>query len=927
MSIHEGDPLPGGALAQRLVCEFANDPLGIDTPRPRLGWQAAGEARGTTQTAYQVELVGASDGRPIWDSGRVETSEQTAVVTAGEPLASNTGYRWRVRLWDGRAQAGPWSGWATFETALLDPAEWQAGWVRGGNLIRHEFELRGPVARARVHVCGLGYYELRMNGARIGDHVLDPAWTDYRKRAMYATYDVTRDLSEGSNAIAVMLGNGRYSPYEEVRAKNWHPLRKFGSSPVLILQLHVDYADGTAEVIGTDDSWRVTDGPIVRDDIYDGETYDARIEQEGWDAAGFDDSLWLPAEPAEDEIGTLVSQGTLPPVKVMKSRNAVAVTQPSPGVCLYDFGQNFAGWARLRVSGPSGTTVRLRFAELVHEKTGMLNPQTNRNAIATDTYICRGEGTEVYEPRFTYHGFRYVEVTGYPGVPSVDDVEARVVHSSVPTVGNFSCSDELVNQIHSNYRWTQVSNLHSVPTDCCQRDERMGWVGDAQLSAEAAVFNYDMAAFYSKFAADIRESQLRSGSVAGVSPPYWDVYPADPTYATAAVEFPWVVSRYYDDRRIVDESLDSMARWVDFLGEQADEDGIISFGLFGDWCPPMHANPVDTPFEITSTWYHAHDALLVSRMARRVGNETVAEKYEKVFAKAADAFNRRFLKGERYSASKFSEQELEAKIKSWLDQLPPEEHPAIKKRYATLYSASSQTSNLLPLWLGIVPEEAVDEVFGTLVRDIEATRSWHINTGVVGVKFLFDVLLERGRPDLAIRLVTQTTFPSWGYQIREGATTLWERWEYLDSDQVFNSHSHPFSGSVDAWFYKAIGGIAMADDAVGFERIEMAPIDVPEIRYASASVQSVRGTIVSSWRRDEESYTHRVVVPGNCTAAVALPTNGFQRPAVRESGRVIWDGTAHGLCDGVLDVGQELNRVRVVVGSGAYDFVVEEAVR
>jgi len=682
MSDHGTQTAPT-AHAEQLLCEYAADPLGIDTAHPRLSWQVAGTARGTVQTAYQVVVETQDDATApatVWDSGRVDGAQQLNVAYAGDALRSRSRYRWRVRVWDGAGTAGPWSAPATFETAFLDPAEWQATWVRGGNLLRTAFDAAKPVASARVHVCGLGYYELRLNGAKVGDHVLDPAWTDYDQTAMYATYDVTDQLVAGENALGVLLGNGRYSTYEDVRARNWHPLKKYGPSPVLILQLHVRYTDGTEDVVVSDTSWRCAQGPVVRDDIYDGETYDARLEQDGWDRAGFDDSGWERAVPVAETMGTLVSQGTLPPIRAVKVRNAVSVTQPRPGTFLFDFGQNFSGWARLRVKGPAGTTVRLHFAELKHEATGMLNPNTNRGAAATDTYVCAGGGVEEYEPRFTYHGFRYVEVTGYPGTPSVDDVEARVVHSAVRTVGNFSCSNELVNQIHSNYRWTQLSNLHSVPTDCCQRDERMGWVGDAQLSAEAAVYNFDMAAFYSKFAGDIRQSQLESGSVAGVSPAYWTVYPADPTYATAAVEFPWLVSHYYADTRILEDSLDSMTRWVDFLGSQADDEGIVSFGLFGDWCPPMHANPVETPFEITSTWYYAHDALMVARMARTLGRDDVAERYQKTGDAAADAFNARFLKGDRYSASRFSDAELAEKIRSWLVVLPPEERPAIMKR-------------------------------------------------------------------------------------------------------------------------------------------------------------------------------------------------------------------------------------------------------
>lgn len=914
--------MQAAVFPNQLMCEYEPEPLGLDIDAPRFSWEVGANARGAVQSAYRIVVRSADRGEPVWDSGRVASAQSVHVVYAGEPLASRTGYVWQVQLWDAGGVASEWSEQAVFETAFLNRSEWQAAWIRGGNLFRASYTIdpAKTVASSRLYISGLGYYVLHVNGSKVGDHVLDPAWTDYEQKAFYVTYDVTEAVRHGENVIGVMLGNGRYSPVDETCAKSWHPLKKYGPSPVLIVQQHIAYTDGSEQMVVSDTSWKTAQGPIVFDDIFDGEIYDARKEQSGWDDAGFDDSGWEQAVPVEEKLGVLVSQTGFPAIKVIKPRSAAKMTNPAPGTYLYDFGQNFSGWVRLSVKGPAGAHIKLRFAELKHEDTGMLNTNTNRNARAEDVYICKGEGLEQYEPHFTYHGFRYVELTGYPGTPSIESVEGRVVHSSVRPTGSFFCSNELINQIHSNYRWTQLSNLHSVPTDCNQRDERMGWVGDAQLSAEAAVYNFDMAGFYTKFAADIRESQLDTGSVAGVSPAYWSCYPADPTYATACVEFPKLVSLYYDDKRVIEQNLDAMIRWVDFLGSQADEEGIISFGLFGDWCPPMHANPVDTPFEITSTWFYCHDALALSRMARRVGRDDVADKYEQIFREASERFNRRFLKGDRYSASKFSDEELREKIKSWLNQLPPEEHPAIMKRYATLYSASSQTANLLPLWLDIVPEQNKQEVLDTLVRDLVRTRSHHINTGVVGVKYMFDVLLRYGQVDAAYKVITQTTFPSWGYQIREGATTLWERWEFLDDDKTFNSHSHPFAGSIDAWFYKNLGGIALADGSYGFERIAMRPVPAGDLAYASASIETARGTVSSSWSRSETEFNYEVIVPGNTEAVVSVPKNGLAAPLIRESGELAWNGKAG--TGAFANAAEEAEYVTFRIGAGRYTFAV-----
>lgn len=909
--------------SQDLRCEYGRNPIGIDVAAPRFSWIVEVVKRGGKQGCYQIQVFNLDEDKVlVWDSGKVKSSKSVNITYSGKELDSYTRYSWRVNLWDSEGNMSGYSDEAMFETSFMSKDEWKAHWIRGKNMFRTTFNAEKDILRSRIYISGLGYYVLYLNGKRIGDHVLDPACTDYDKMTLYVSYDVNNEIRKGENAIGVMLGNGRYSPYDSTCEKNWHPLKKYGSTPVMILEQHIWYVDGTKDVITSGVDWKTTEGPIIFDDIYDGETYDARKELPGWDSPEYDDSAWESAVLVSEKMGRLVSQGTIPPIKVIKPRTAVKMTQPAPNTYLFDFGQNFSGWLRLKVKGPAGTTVKIRTGELMHRDTGMLNPNTNRGALSTDTYICKGKGLEEYEPSFTYHGFRYAELTGYPGTPSVDCLEARVVHTSVEPIGSFSCSNELINQIHSNYRWTQVSNLHGIPTDCCQRDERMGWIGDAQMSAEAAIYNFDMASFYSKFQRDIRLAQYDTGSISGVAPPYWDCNPVDPTYATACVEFPWQVSQYYDDERIIEENLESMCKWVDFLSTQENDKGIVNFGQFGDWCPPMHTYPVETPTEITATWYYCHDALFVSKMAERLGKKDIAKKYYKVFERIRDIFNDHYLKGDRYSASKYSDEELAEKIKTWLQVLPEEERPAVMKRYATLYSASSQTSNLLPLWLGIVPKENEVDVLETLVNDFVNTRSKHINTGVVGLKFMFDVLLRYGKAQLAYELLTQTTFPSFGYQIREGATTLWERWELLDSDKVFNSHSHPFAGSVDAWFFKNFGGIQLMKDHYGFSGTILRPLIVNGMNYASASVDSVYGRVASNWYRDMDKLIYTVIVPGNTEALVYIPKNSFENPMVMEGNQVVWKDNIATYVEGLADGKDEGEYISFHAGAGTYRFIV-----
>jgi len=638
-----------------LKCEYAVNPIGLDVSKPRFSWVLSHQKRGQYQTAYQIMVSSSleslkSNAGDVWDSGKVSSSCSTHVIHEGIPPESGKTYYWKVRWWDRDDQVSPWSDVARFDMGLYRVDDWNAKWIHGGQLLRKEFIVEKKVARARAYVSGLGYYELRIDGRKVGDKVLDPGWTDYDRVVLYSVYDISEFLREGRNVVGVTLGNGRYA--QELPSGLPPNLLQFVKKyehavPKVILKIDLKLSDGSEERIVSDETWKVSEGPIVRNDIYNGETYDARLEKEGWDTPGYDDSKWRNADTAEPPGGKLVSQATFPPIKAVKTIQPTSTSNPKPGVYVYDFGQNFTGWVRLTVSGPCGTEVKLRHTELLFSD-GMINPIPNRGAKATDTYVLKGKGIEVYEPRFTYHGFRYVEVTGFPGTPNLGTIQGVVVHSAVEPVGGFACSNMLVNNIHRNVVWGQLSNLMSIPTDCPQRDERMGWMGDAQLTVEEAICNFDMAGFYTKWMRDIKEAQEKDGSVPDVVPPYWRLYPADPAWGTACVTIPWYLYLYCGDKRILEEHYEVMKGWVDFLGTKT-EGHIVKYSKYGDWCPPSYIRSPDTPGELVSTWCYYQDVVALSKIAHALGKPTEAQKYAELSEKIKEAFNKEFLKNDQYA--------------------------------------------------------------------------------------------------------------------------------------------------------------------------------------------------------------------------------------------------------------------------------------
>ncbi len=856
-----GQEAPGPRAPTGLRCEHLVDPVGVDTAVPRFSWVLEHTERGQGQSAYEVivsSLPEAAAG-DSWASGKVESADSIQVVYAGKALASGRSYYWKVRYWDKDGRPSVFSRVARFDTGLFMPGDWRGKWVGGKNQLRKEFDLDKPVVRARAYVCGLGYYELRLNGRKVGRNVLDPAWTTFDKRALYVAYDVTRFLRQGKNAVAAMLGQG------------WFKAR------ALLFQLNIEFEGGERVDVVSDESWRGLNGPVVKDSVYNGETYDARLETPGWDRSGYEDGAWAAAEAVAGPKGVLSSQ-MMPAIEVVDTIVPLNLANPQPGVYVYDMGQNFSGWARLRVRGPRDTVVKLRFAEMVYDD-GMINQENLRGARAEDVYILKGEGEETWEPRFTYHGFRYVELSGYPGVPTIEAIRGRIVHTAVEPSGSFACSKPVLNSLQRIIVWGQKTNLHSIPTDCCQRDERMGWMGDAQGTAEEAIYNFDMAAFYTNFLRDIRDVQDEKGTITDTVPHIWGSRPADPAWGTAYPLIAWYVYQYYGDKRILEDHYAGIKNYVEYLRTRA-ENGLVKFSHYGDWVAVEKP-----PGSVVSSFYYYYDVMILADMAAVLGKSADAKIYSDLTASIKTAFHKEYFDPKTGN-----------------------------------YAGGTQTANTLPLFLDIAPKESRGAVWGNLFNDIVYKHDSHLTTGIIGTKYIMELLTNSGTSDLAYDIATRTDYPSWGYMIENGATTLWELWQ-LRQGPSMNSHNHPMFGSVGAWLYKALAGINLAPGSVGFEKIRIAPQMVRDLRHAAGSTRTVRGEVSCSWSRDERSVRLEAVIPVGSEAEVVIPNFNLENIVVRESGQIIYDtGGFQAGCPGVAAVAAAPSRYLIKVGSGRYVF-------
>lgn len=851
---------PGPQAPAGLRCEYLADPMGIDVRRPRFFWTADHPERGQSQTAYQLVVSTRQDAvdGDAWDSGKTASVRSIQVVYGGKQLESGRTYYWKVRWWDRDGRESPWSRTAAFDTGLYERADWKGQWIGGKNQLRKEFVLASRPKRARAYICGLGYSELRINGRKAGSNVLDPGWTTYEKRVLYVSHDVTRMLRQGPNAVGVILGNGWFK------------------SRALLIQLAIEMEDGSRIEVVSDASWKAADGPIIEDGIYNGETYDARRETPGWDGPGFDDREWTPAEAVKGPAGVLSSQ-MMPAIRVVDTVVPLRMTNPAPGVFVFDMGQNFSGWARLRVEGPAGMDVRLCFAELLYDN-GMINQENLRSSRAEDHYILRGGGEEAWEPRFTYHGFRYVEVTGFPGTPGLETLRGRVVHSAVEPTGSFACSKPVLNDLQRIIVWGQKTNLHSVPTDCDQRDERMGWMGDAQGTAEEAMMNFDMAAFYANFVRDIRDEQDDQGRITDTVPHIWGGRPADPAWGTAYPLLCWYMFKYYGDTRILEENYDGLKKYVGFLQSKA-ENGLVKFSSYGDWVAVEKC-----PGSLVSSFYHYYDVKVLAEVARVLGKIEDAKTFDRLAAGIRAAFHKEY---------------FDPKTESY---------------------GSTQTANTLALFLDLAPEDARGGTWSRLFDDLVYTHDSHLTTGIIGTKYIMELLTRMGSSDLAYDIATRTTYPSWGYMIANGATTLWELWQKREGPSM-NSHNHPMFGSIGAWLYKALAGIEQAESSSGFEKLLLRPQMVRDLRYASGSVRTVRGDVTCAWSRTDRSVLLDAAVPLGVEAEIAIPKFNLKNISVKEAGRTIWaEGVFVPGVEGVIEAKDASGSIVIKTGSGRYAF-------
>lgn len=889
---------------QHLRINDAVCPIGVDDAAPAFSWRLArSDERDQGQSAYRVLVATGAElldgaGADLWDSGKVASTRSAYVPYEGPALRSVGAYWWKVRLWDRDGRPTPWSEPAGFGTGLLDADDWRAEWIGRGpcrephlpherfnsefekyldevevdgrcTLLRTEFAPAKPVRAARVFASGLGFYELYVNGRRIGDHVNGPARTEYRHRVLYDAFDITGVLQDGTNAIGMMLGNGWFNPAK----KYWGWRMQWYGSPRAILQCHIEYTDGTSEIIRTDGSWRCATGPVTANCIYDGETYDARLEQPGWDSFGFDDSAWSPASVV-DAPGGVMQYHAIDPIKVTESFPPVAVNEVSPGVFVFDMGQNFAGWLRLRVTGPAGTAVRMHFAENIHSD-GTLDPGTNKLADQTDTYILKGEGQEVWEPRFTYHGFRYVEVTGYPGAPGLKAIEGRVIRSSCPRVGEFECDNELVNHVHRCTLWSQKSNMMGLPTDDCQRPERMGWTGDAHLAFDQQVCNFDLAAFYRKWLWDLSDSQFANGDIPIIAPRAIDESESF-CWASAWVLIPWYCYRTYGDIRFLGDHFEGMKRFVEFLRVTADG-LILPADRYSDHCSVHpgweHGKPL-----LTGTWYFYYDTLTLAKAAEALGRDEDHRHYSELAEQILTAFNKRFLDIQTGQ-----------------------------------YDDGSQCSQAMPLYLGMAPAKHRQAVLASLLADITEKRDGCLSTGILGTRYLLECLEGEARADVAWQLAVNEKDPSWGY-MTAGRTTLSEAW---GADRGTNNHV--MFGAVDAWFYQTLGGIRLDLSQREPDSLVIAPYFDSPLKQWRAVRTIPTGRVISAGRKRDDSIEWEVEIPANSLARLRLSVAGKPPSGVVEGGRNLSEVAI----PGVRGIETHDDRLDLVVGSGRYAFVLD----
>lgn len=844
-----------------LSCEYMQNPLGIDTKQPRLAWTFTSSQRNQMQSAY--ELIVSDNIKDIqqekgnsWSTGKVISDENIQIEYAGTALKSFTRYYWRIKVYNQNDEVSDWSNINYFETAMLNTGDWKAKWISDGSkqferdedfykddrmpLFRKTFYAKKKITSARLYISGLGYYEAYINGNKIGDHVLDPGFTTYKKQALYVSYDITAQIKKGNNVAGIMLGNGWYNPL---------PIRLFGrfnlrdvqqtGRPCVKAEIHIQYNDGSTDIIATDESWQTVPGPVIRNNVYLGEQYDARLEQKNWCTQNPNANAWKNAAIVDGSSGELTAQ-MQPPIRITKVIQPVSITETGKDTFIVDMGQNFAGVARIKLNASAGTKISMRYGEDLLAA-GRLNylttvagqikaiwhvnggPGAPPTAWQQDEYIAKGEGIETWSPRFTFHGFRYVEITGWQGKPTLDDIEGLRMNTDLENNGTFSCSNDMFTQLHKAIQWTFLSNVFSIQSDCPGR-EKMGYGADMVVTSNAYTFNYNMANFYIKAVNDFANEQQPDGGITETAP-YTGI--ADRGYGGESGPLGWELAfpylqnllyEYYGDTRIIANNYAALQKQITFLQSKA-RDNIFY------WDISDHEALDPKPESFSASLFYYHHVQLAATFAGILHKTDDSTQYAKLAQEIKNAI--------------------------------------VSKYYIPgtgRFDNATESAQILALWYGFAPDTAA--TMKVLMQEFER-HNMHLSTGIFSTKMMFDILRMQNKNDIAYTIANQKDFPGWGYMLAKGATTLWETWQYPDNAP---SQNHPMFGSVDEWFYRSLLGINAA--APGFKKIIIKPQPVKDLTWAMGNYNSVRGNITTDWFIDKDQFGLSATVPANTTAEI-----------------------------------------------------------
>lgn len=886
-----------------LRVESAINPIGIEKQHPALSWMIDASKNNVEQTAYQI-LVASSPEKltpkdaDCWNSGRVESDESVFVSYDGDSLESGQQCFWKVKVWTNKGESN-WSPVAKWSMGLLEKSDWQGEWIGltkffpGDTLATHsrlaaryfrkEFATKKKVRKATAYIIGIGMYELYINGQKIGNHVLSPGPTDFTKDVRYNTFDVTDNLLKGKNAIGTVLGNGRYFYMRQGVSFQQSKER----IPKMLFQLDIEYADGSRLLIVSDNSWKVTaDGPIRSNNEYDGEEYDARKELTGWTKPGYNAANWLDVDLVPAPCENLLSQ-TNENMIVHEIVKPISINQLPNGSYVLDMGQNMAGWLKFKATGTRGDTITMRFAETL-KPDGTLYTANLRSAKQTDIYVMKGNGLEQWEPTFVYHGFRYVEIAGFPGIPTLDDFEGKIIYDGFPTIGSFSCSDTLLNRIYENACRTTLNNYKGMPVDCPQRDERDPWLADWATTSLGASYTFDIERLYVKWMDDIQFSQRSRGQMPDIAPePGWTGIKDNMTWPGTYLLIGNMLLTQFGNKEVIVKHYPSMKKWLWYMKGKYLKDHIMLADRFGDWCVPPESMELvhskdparNTDGALIGTAYFYHFLQMMTTFAQITGNNDDIEEYQSLAKGVLTAFNAKFYDPQKYQ-----------------------------------YSNNTVTANILPLAFGMVEKKDENAVFEQMADRIIKLDNSHISTGLIGTQWLMRELTKRGRSDLAFAIATQKDYPSWGYMVEKGATTIWELWNGDTADPSMNSRNHVMLlGDLIAWMYQDLAGLKSMDGYPGFKQLWMEPRLAGDLSSAKASTLTPYGEAKSDWNLEKGQFTWHVTVPENTRANVLIPAESVEQ--ITESGKPVTK------LEGVKYVGKADGRVHLEIGSGDYTFI------